>query len=75
MSWQLSPPDTIEKEIHKLGMFEFHGLETEVKSWIEEEDFDVIPIFSNAGGLGAARKVFGVQLGTLLHQLNEAIAA
>jgi type I restriction enzyme, R subunit len=43
---------------------------------IEEEDFDVIPIFSNAGGLGAVRKVFGVQqLGTLLHDLNEAIAA
>lgn len=43
---------------------------------IEEEDFDVIPILSNAGGLGAARKVFGVQkLGTLLHELNEAIAA
>lgn len=43
---------------------------------IDEEDFDVIPIFSNAGGLGAARKVFGVQkLDALLHQLNEAIAA
>lgn len=43
---------------------------------IDEEDFDLIPIFSNAGGLGAARKVFGVQqLGTLLHELNEAIAA
>jgi type I restriction enzyme, R subunit len=43
---------------------------------IEEEDFDVIPILSNAGGLGAARRVFGVQkLGTLLHELNEAMAA
>lgn len=43
---------------------------------IDEEDFDVIPIFSNAGGLGAARKVFGIEkLDALLHQLNEAIAA
>lgn len=43
---------------------------------IDEEDFDVIPIFSNAGGLGAARRVFGVEkLDALLHQLNEAIAA
>lgn len=43
---------------------------------IEQDDFDVIPIFSNAGGLGVARKVFGVEkLDALLHQLNEAIAA
>ncbi len=43
---------------------------------IDREDFDVIPILSDAGGWGAARRVFGEnQLDNLLHELNEAIAA
>jgi type I restriction enzyme R subunit len=43
---------------------------------IDRDDFEVIPIFSDAGGLGVVRKVFGdKQLDELLHALNEAIAA
>jgi len=43
---------------------------------IEPDDFEAIPIFSNAGGWGAARRVFGdTKLTELLHELNEAIAA
>ncbi len=43
---------------------------------IERNDFDLVPVFSNAGGYGAARRDFGeAQLDLLLHQLNEAIAA
>lgn len=43
---------------------------------IERDDFDVIPIFSNAGGWGAASRVFGdKKLDSLLDKFNEAIAA
>ena len=43
---------------------------------IDREDFEDIPILSDAGGWGAARRVFGEpQLDNLLQQLNEAIAA
>ncbi len=42
---------------------------------IDEEDFDLIPIFSNRGGKGKARKVFGEQLPRLIEELNQEIAA
>jgi type I restriction enzyme R subunit len=44
---------------------------------IDEEDFEIIPIFADAGGWGVARKVFGdaTKLEALLHEFNEAIAA
>ena len=43
---------------------------------IDSEDFDLIPVFSDVGGLGVARKAFGAKtLDTLLNDLNEAIAA
>jgi type I restriction enzyme R subunit len=42
---------------------------------IDREDFEVIPIFADAGGWGVARKVFGDKLDTLLNQFNEAVAA
>src|SRR5207253_4877732 len=43
---------------------------------IEREDFDVMPVFSDAGGWGAVRRLFGEKkLDRLIHDLNEAIAA
>jgi type I restriction enzyme R subunit len=43
---------------------------------IDQEDFEVIPIFADAGGWGVAHKVFGeTKLEALLHEFNEAIAA
>jgi type I restriction enzyme, R subunit len=43
---------------------------------IEREDFELIPVFSDVGGWGAARRVFGdTKLDVLLRDLNEAIAA
>lgn len=43
---------------------------------IDREDFEVIPIFGNAGGWRAAVRVFGEEkLASLLDDLNEAIAA
>ena len=43
---------------------------------IDEDDFEAIPILSNAGGLGVAKKVFGPErLVAMLTELNAAIAA
>ncbi|HEY7392207.1 MAG TPA: DEAD/DEAH box helicase family protein [Bryobacteraceae bacterium] len=41
---------------------------------VNEEDFDIFPIFERAGGLGRAEKVFAGLLPGLLQQFNEAIA-
>jgi type I restriction enzyme, R subunit len=42
---------------------------------LDQEDFDLIPIFNREGGKAVVRRVFGNRLDTLIHQLNEAIAA
>ena len=42
---------------------------------IEEDDFDVMPIFEQFGGRGKARKVFGDKLPALIEELNLSIAA
>ncbi len=43
---------------------------------IDREDFDLMPVFSDHGGLGVVRRVFGPKrLDDLLENLNEAIAA
>jgi len=41
---------------------------------IEVEDFDLNP-FAQEGGLGRAAQVFGAELGTVLKELNEVLAA
>jgi type I restriction enzyme R subunit len=43
---------------------------------IDQDDFEVIPIFADAGGWGVAKKAFGASnLEFLLYEFNEAIAA
>ena len=42
---------------------------------IEEPDFDILPVFARAGGLGRASQVFGKDLSALIARLNEAVAA
>ena len=42
---------------------------------INEEDFEIIPIFADHGGWGRANRVFENRLSRLLQELNEAIAA
>jgi type I restriction enzyme R subunit len=43
---------------------------------IERDDFELMPIFADAGGWGAIRRAFGdTKLDALIHELNEAIAA
>jgi len=39
-------------------------------------DFELIPVFTDAGGWGAIRRAFGEpKLDALIHELNEVIAA
>jgi type I restriction enzyme R subunit len=42
---------------------------------IEDEDFDLVPVFTRDGGLAAARRAFKGELESILRELNEAIAA
>jgi type I restriction enzyme R subunit len=42
---------------------------------IGRDDFEVVPILSDAGGWGKADRVFDGTLGELLHSINEAVAA
>jgi type I restriction enzyme R subunit len=42
---------------------------------IDKEDFEVIQVFTRFGGWGKANRTFNNQLGTILQELNEAIAA
>ena len=41
---------------------------------IEVDDFDYVP-FAQRGGLGKANQVFGKDLGPLLSEMNEVLAA
>lgn len=42
---------------------------------IDREDFEVVPIFDQAGGWSRANRAFEGRLDEVLHELNEAIAA
>ena len=42
---------------------------------IDQQDFELVPVFTHAGGWRAARRVFGERIETLIKQLNEAMAA
>jgi type I restriction enzyme, R subunit len=42
---------------------------------LEPDDFGILPILERAGGLGAARRAFGMNLDRLIDELNAAVAA
>jgi type I restriction enzyme, R subunit len=42
---------------------------------LEREDFDLVPVLQRAGGLAAAGRTFGTRLDSIIHDLNEGIAA
>ncbi len=42
---------------------------------IDRDDFDTIPLLQRSGGWGAANRVFGGELATLLVEINAAVAA
>jgi type I restriction enzyme R subunit len=42
---------------------------------VDQDDFDILPIFSRHGGWGRANRVFDGKLTELIRQINEAIAA
>ena len=42
---------------------------------LSEEDFDLIPVFTQVGGVGKARRVFRTELKPLIDQINMQVAA
>lgn len=42
---------------------------------IEQDDFDILPVFARHGGRGRANKEFDGKLQDFIRQLNEAVAA
>ena len=42
---------------------------------LSEEDFDLIPVFTQVGGIGKARRVFRTELKPLIDQINLQVAA
>jgi hypothetical protein len=42
---------------------------------LSEEDFNEIPVLADHGGLRKAQKVFGVQLSSLIEEINFKLAA
>lgn len=42
---------------------------------LTQEDFEIMPIFEQRGGLGKAKKIFGEALDTLIKELNEVLVA
>ena len=42
---------------------------------LSEEDFDLIPVFTQVGGVGKARRVFRAELKPLIDQINLQVAA
>jgi type I restriction enzyme R subunit len=60
-----------EQQVRWLAMMRDH-VATSVE--VDVDDFDYTP-FHEAGGLGAAQQVFGKELGAILRELNEALAA
>lgn len=42
---------------------------------LDADDFETVPVFTNRGGLGRAKRVFGPELPELIEDLNRAIAA
>ena len=55
-----------------LGYFAEHLVESLTLS---EEDFDLIPVFTQVGGVGKARRVFRAELKPLIDQINLQVAA
>lgn len=64
---------TFDEEQHKwLELIREHLVQNLT---IEADDFEMMPIFARAGGIGKAQKVFRERLGTLLSEINEAVAS
>lgn len=81
-----SEQERVDKALKKLmGNHAFTGPQLEWLGYIRthleknmalsEEDFRIIPVFTQHGGLFKARKVFGAQLTEIIENLNEALAA
>lgn len=87
---QQVPLFTAEKRVTKAieELEAFHSFTSEQKKWlgfiaehlkenlsISEDDLESQPVFSNRGGLGRARKLFGSELRPLIDRLNYTLVA
>ena len=81
---------TAEERVHRVfeNIFAGNTFTPEQQQWLErirahlienlsitQEDFDVIPLFSQHGGWGRANRVFEGHLPELIQRCNEVIAA
>ena len=44
MAWELYPPPTVESELQQMGEIELQSMLSEVKSWIQEGEWDDLAI-------------------------------
>jgi type I restriction enzyme R subunit len=61
-----------EEQLQWLGFIEQHLIDN---LSIDEDDLNLQPVFSDRGGLGRAKKLFGQELPKLIEELNLAITA
>ncbi len=82
----LTAQERVEQVIRKL--MEKYSFSEEQLNWlsyikehliqnltISKDDFTIMPVFKNHGGLSIARQVFGKEFEVLIQEINEAIAA
>lgn len=82
----LTAQERVEQVIKKL--MKKHSFSDEQLNWlayikehliqnltISKDDFIIMPVFNNHGGLSIARQVFGKEFEVLIQEINEAIAA
>ncbi len=82
----LTAQERVEKAVAKL--IEKHSFSDEQLNWlsyikehlienlaISQEDFEIMPVFERRGGLSKARQIFGKDFETIIHAINEALAA
>jgi type I restriction enzyme R subunit len=82
----LTAQERVEKAVARL--IEQHTFNEEQLNWlsyikehlienlaISQEDFEIMPVFERRGGLSKARRIFGDDFETIIHAINEALAA
>jgi type I restriction enzyme, R subunit len=82
----LTAQERVEKAVSRLVAL--HSFNEEQLNWISfikehlienlaisKDDFDDMPVFERRGGLSKAHKVFGENLESIIHEINEEIAA
>lgn len=87
---QANPLFTAEERVNRTmqELYQSHNFNPEQKKWleyikyhlitnlaIEQENFDLVPVLEDHGGLARARKVFGTELDKLITEINLKLTA